>query len=116
MDGLGVDRPVHNRPSGSSTGHEIPQRRAAQGARPEMQGNNIGYRRWLWRDLTGDICARCFEKGLTIETSGGRAHGEVVKVLAPLSTPRMRPLREALAILLDARGGEGDKHHGMAAE
>src|SRR3546814_14881768 len=29
------------------------------------------------------ICAACFEQGLIIETSG--AHGEVVKVLAPLT-------------------------------
>ncbi|KPQ05921.1 MAG: diaminobutyrate--2-oxoglutarate aminotransferase EctB [Rhodobacteraceae bacterium HLUCCA12] len=36
-------------------------------------------------DLAGAICARCFDDGLIIETSG--AHDEVVKVLAPLTTP-----------------------------
>ena len=34
-------------------------------------------------DLASEICARCFENGLVIETSG--AHDEVVKVLAPLT-------------------------------
>ena len=37
-------------------------------------------------ELAGDICARAFEKGLIIETSG--ANDEVVKVLAPLTTPK----------------------------
>jgi len=36
-------------------------------------------------DLAGAICAACFDAGLIIETSG--AHDEVVKVLAPLTTP-----------------------------
>ena len=36
-------------------------------------------------DLASEICAHCFEAGLIIETSG--AHDEVVKVLAPLTTP-----------------------------
>jgi diaminobutyrate-2-oxoglutarate transaminase len=35
--------------------------------------------------LAEAICATCFEHGLIIETSG--AHDEVVKVLAPLTTP-----------------------------
>lgn len=35
-------------------------------------------------DLAGDICAKCFDAGLLIETSG--AYDEVVKVLAPLTT------------------------------
>jgi diaminobutyrate-2-oxoglutarate transaminase len=35
--------------------------------------------------LAADICRRCFENGLIIETSG--AYDEVVKVLAPLTTP-----------------------------
>jgi diaminobutyrate-2-oxoglutarate transaminase len=34
-------------------------------------------------ELASEICARCFEGGLVIETSG--AHDEVVKVLAPLN-------------------------------
>lgn len=50
-------------------------------------------------ELAGDICARAFEKGLIIETSG--AHDEVVKVLAPLTTP-METFQKGLAILLEA--------------
>ncbi|AUH32629.1 diaminobutyrate--2-oxoglutarate transaminase [Paracoccus tegillarcae] len=36
-------------------------------------------------ELASQICATCFDNGLIIETSG--AHDEVVKVLAPLTTP-----------------------------
>lgn len=43
-----------------------------------MQGVDVGS-----GSLAADICARCFEDGLVIETSG--AHDEVVKVLAPLT-------------------------------
>ena len=50
-------------------------------------------------ELAGAICARAFEQGLVIETSGAR--DEVVKVLAPLTTPDTL-LREGLAILLQA--------------
>ena len=58
-----------------------------------MQGVDVGA-----GDLASDICARCFEKGLIIETSG--AHDEVVKVLAPLTTsPAL--LQEGLSILLE---------------
>lgn len=45
-----------------------------------MQGVDLGC-----GDLAATICARCFEDGLIIETSG--AHDEVVKVLAPLTIP-----------------------------
>jgi diaminobutyrate-2-oxoglutarate transaminase len=45
-----------------------------------MQGVDVGS-----GELASDICSRAFEKGLIIETSG--ADGEVVKVLAPLTTP-----------------------------
>jgi len=45
-----------------------------------MRGIDVGS-----GDLAGTICAACFEDGLIIETSG--AHDEVVKVLAPLTTP-----------------------------
>ena len=72
-----------------------------------MQGVDVGS-----GDLAGDICARCFEKGLVIETSG--AHDEVVKVLAPLTTP-VALLREGLGILLDATR-EITKTHKLAAE
>ncbi|MBO6561081.1 MAG: diaminobutyrate--2-oxoglutarate transaminase [Nisaea sp.] len=34
-------------------------------------------------ELADEICAECFKRGLIIETSG--AHGEVVKILAPLT-------------------------------
>ena len=56
-----------------------------------MQGIDVGD-----GDLAGAICARCFEEGLVIETSG--AHDEVVKVLAPLTTPDA-VLEEGLDIL-----------------
>ena len=59
-----------------------------------MQGVDVGS-----GELAGDICARAFEKGLIIETSG--AHDEVVKVLAPLTIPE-ETLRKGLNILLDA--------------
>lgn len=45
-----------------------------------MRGIDVGS-----GDLAGTICAACFKAGLIIETSG--AHDEVVKVLAPLTTP-----------------------------
>lgn len=59
-----------------------------------MQGIDVGS-----GELAGDICARAFEKGLIIETSG--AHDEVVKVLAALTIPE-DTLRAGLRILLDA--------------
>ena len=43
-----------------------------------MRGVDVGS-----GELASAICARCFEQGLIIETSG--AHDEVVKVLAPLN-------------------------------
>jgi diaminobutyrate-2-oxoglutarate transaminase len=45
-----------------------------------MRGVDVGS-----GDLAGEICAKCFENGLIIETSG--ADDEVVKVLAALTTP-----------------------------
>ncbi|GGO59663.1 diaminobutyrate aminotransferase apoenzyme [Roseovarius pacificus] len=59
-----------------------------------MQGVDVGS-----GELAGDICARAFDKGLIIETSG--AHDEVVKVLAPLTISE-ETLRKGLNILLDA--------------
>ncbi|WP_104018144.1 diaminobutyrate--2-oxoglutarate transaminase [Roseovarius nitratireducens] len=59
-----------------------------------MQGVDVGN-----GDLAGEICARAFEKGLIIETSG--AHDEVVKVLAPLTTPEDTFAR-GLDILVEA--------------
>ncbi|MFC7292669.1 diaminobutyrate--2-oxoglutarate transaminase [Hirschia litorea] len=50
-------------------------------------------------DLTSEICAKCFENGLVIETSG--AHDEVIKVLCPL-TITDEDLNEGLDILSKA--------------
>ena len=50
-------------------------------------------------DVASDICARCFEQGLIIETSGGR--DEVVKVLCPL-TIEMAQFDKGLDIIEDA--------------
>ena len=59
-----------------------------------MQGVDVGS-----GELAGDICARAFDKGLIIETSG--AHDEVVKVLAPLTTPDAT-FRKGLNIMIEA--------------
>ncbi len=59
-----------------------------------MQGVDVGS-----GDLASAICAEAFRNGLVIETSG--AHDEVVKVLAPLTTP-MAQLRDGLRILEQA--------------
>ncbi len=50
-------------------------------------------------DLAGEICARAYDKGLVIETSGNE--DQVVKVLAPLTIPA-ETLRQGFNILLDA--------------
>lgn len=59
-----------------------------------MRGIDVGS-----GELAAAICAACFENGLIIETSG--AHDEVVKVLAPLTTPDAA-MDEGLSILEDA--------------
>ena len=59
-----------------------------------MQGVDVGS-----GELAGAICARAFEKGLIIETSGNE--DQVVKVLAPLTTP-VEALQKGFAILHDA--------------
>ncbi len=46
-----------------------------------MRGVDVGS-----GELAEEICAKCFENGLIIETSG--ADDEVVKVLAPLTTSK----------------------------
>jgi diaminobutyrate-2-oxoglutarate transaminase len=56
-----------------------------------MQGVDVGS-----GDLAEEICAEAFRNGLVIETSG--AHDEVVKVLAPLTTP-MAQFERGLDIL-----------------
>lgn len=50
-------------------------------------------------ELAADICGRAFDNGLIIETSG--SEDQVVKVLAPLTTPD-DTFRNGLAILLGA--------------
>lgn len=67
-----------------------------------MQGIDVGS-----GDLASAICARAFERGLVIETSG--AHDEVVKVLAPLTTP-MAQLQEGFDILRAAVTDEMNSH------
>lgn len=59
-----------------------------------MQGVDVGS-----GELAGEICARAFRKGLVIETSG--SEDQVVKVLAPLTTPD-ELLRKGYDILLAA--------------
>jgi len=59
-----------------------------------MQGVDVGS-----GELAGEICARAYDKGLIIETSG--PNDEVVKVLAPLTTPEAT-FRKGLNILLDS--------------
>ncbi len=59
-----------------------------------MRGVDVGS-----GDLAGEICAEAFRNGLIIETSG--AEDEVVKVLAPLTTP-MEQFKEGLDILESA--------------
>ena len=56
-----------------------------------MRGIDVG-----GGDLAGAICAEAFRRGLIIETSG--ADDEVVKVLAPLTTP-METFRKGLDLL-----------------
>ncbi|KKL18369.1 hypothetical protein LCGC14_2476220 [marine sediment metagenome] len=59
-----------------------------------MQGVDVGS-----GELAGAICARAYELGLVIETSG--AHDEIVKYLAPLTTPE-KVMREGFDILMQA--------------
>ena len=59
-----------------------------------MRGVDVGS-----GDLAADICSLAFEKGLIVETSG--PNDEVVKILAPLTTPD-DTLRKGLNILIDA--------------
>ena len=59
-----------------------------------MRGVDVGS-----GDLAGEICARAFERGLIIETSG--PEDEVIKILAPLTTPDTM-LQAGLDILIGA--------------
>jgi diaminobutyrate-2-oxoglutarate transaminase len=59
-----------------------------------MQGVDVGC-----GDLADKICARAFEQGLIIETSG--SEDQVVKILAPLTTTDSM-LQRGLSILINA--------------
>lgn len=59
-----------------------------------MRGVDVGS-----GDLAGEICARAFQNGLIVETSG--SEDEVVKILAPL-TISDATLKKGLNILIDA--------------
>ncbi len=72
-----------------------------------MQGVDVGS-----VALASEICARAFENGLVIETSG--SEGQVVKVLAPLTTPD-RIFLKGLSILADATRSVMSQHK-IAAE
>lgn len=72
-----------------------------------MRGIDVGS-----GDLAGDICAEAFRNGLIIETSG--AHDEVVKVLAPLTTPT-ETFESGLDILA-AAAAKCARSHQIAAE
>jgi len=72
-----------------------------------MQGLDVGS-----GELAAAICARAFRKGLIIETSGNE--DQVVKVLAPLTTPA-ETFRKGLSILLDATRDVADTSK-LAAE
>jgi diaminobutyrate-2-oxoglutarate transaminase len=72
-----------------------------------MRGVDVGT-----GEVAGEICKRCFQQGLIIETSG--AHDEVVKILAPL-TIEQELLAKGLDIL-EAAVAEKFSAHKMAAE
>jgi diaminobutyrate-2-oxoglutarate transaminase len=71
-----------------------------------MQGIDVGT-----GQLAASVCRNCFANGLIIETSG--AYDEVVKVLAPLTTPT-EILERGLAIL-EAAVGEAASEMTVAA-
>jgi diaminobutyrate-2-oxoglutarate transaminase len=74
-----------------------------------MQGVDVGS-----GALAADICARSYDKGLVIETSGNE--DQVVKVLAPLTTSA-ETFRKGFNILLDAtRDAMADNNSKLAAE
>ncbi|MBD3624627.1 MAG: diaminobutyrate--2-oxoglutarate transaminase [Rhodobacteraceae bacterium] len=73
-----------------------------------MQGVDVGT-----GELASQICGRAFEKGLIIETSG--PDDQVVKVLAPLTTPE-ETFREGLDILLQAARDVIPSNTSIAAE
>ncbi len=72
-----------------------------------MQGVDVGS-----GELAGEICAQAYENGLVIETSG--SDDEVVKVLAPLTTPR-DIFSKGLSLMVEAARDVTAKHR-VAAE
>ena len=73
-----------------------------------MQGVDVGT-----GELASEICRLCFDKGLIIETSGNE--DQVVKVLAPLTTPA-ETLRKGLEIVHEATWEIMGTKTDMAAE
>jgi len=73
-----------------------------------MQGVDVGS-----GDLAGEICDRAYDKGLVIETSGNE--DQVVKVLAPLTTPN-ETFTRGFNILLDATRDAMAERSKLAAE
>jgi len=73
-----------------------------------MQGVDVGT-----GELASRICGRAFEKGLIIETSG--PDDQVVKVLAPLTTPE-ETFRKGLDILLQSARDVIPSNSSIAAE
>ena len=73
-----------------------------------MQGVDVGS-----GDLAGEICARAYDKGLIIETSG--SEDQVIKVLAPLTTSK-DTLRKGFNILFDAANDVLSAPNKIAAE
>jgi diaminobutyrate-2-oxoglutarate transaminase len=63
-------------------------------------------------DIAGEVCAKCFENGLIIETSGG--DDEVVKILCPLTISQAQ-LDAGLDILADAVARVAKRHARSAA-
>ncbi|MBL4918879.1 diaminobutyrate--2-oxoglutarate transaminase [Szabonella alba] len=73
-----------------------------------MQGVDVGS-----GELAGEICGRAYQMGLVIETSGNK--DQVVKVLAPLTTPAAT-FRKGFDILLDATRDAMAQRVTLAAE
>ena len=73
-----------------------------------MQGVDVGT-----GELAGEICDRAYDKGLVIETSGNE--DQVVKVLAPLTTPN-ETFAKGFNILLDATRDAMAERSKLAAE
>jgi diaminobutyrate-2-oxoglutarate transaminase len=73
-----------------------------------MRGVDVGT-----GELASAICRKAFANGLVIETSG--PNDEVVKILAPLTTPDAT-LEKGLSILIDAAREVTTQQHKIAAE